>query len=185
MLMEKAAAEGREQGLDEEQVLEHVNAAYQSLVAEYGQQLGIAPGADAICGWEVGDLFLLGRCKQWLQRTDPRVYWGDWMQLNQRLYGVLMRCKRTGLEPGVNERQVRWERAQHPNVLYPGLRKGEPARWGGYLDDVNGRPDQGQRVWGGARNAEEMAAAIGRWAAERSREKGIESDERGGWRLLP
>ena len=91
--------------------------------------------------------------------------WGDWMQLNQRLYGVFMRCKRTGLEPGVNERQVRWERAQHPNVLYPGLRKGEPARWGGYLDDVNGGPDQGQRVWGGARNAEEMAAAIDRMRA--------------------
>ena len=56
---------------------------------------------------------------------------------------------------------------------------------GGFSDDVDGCPDQGQRVWGGAKNAEEMAAAIARWAAEQGKKKGIDFDERGEWRLLP
>ena len=34
--------------------------------------------------------------------------------------------------------------------------------------NVDGRLDQGQRVWGGSKNAEEMVAAIARWTAEQA-----------------
>ena len=181
MARERAAAEG----IEEEEMLQVVAATYQELVAEYGQQLGLDPGADAIHGWAVGDLLLLGRCKRWLKESDPRTYWGDWKVLNQRLYGIFMSCKRSGMEPGINEAEVRRERAKHPHVLYAGLRKGEAAKWGGYLENVGGRPDQGQRVWGGGKDAEEMGKSIARWMDEKAKAKGIENGERGGFRLIP
>ena len=185
ILMEQATAEGQQAGLSEGEVLERVSSLYQELVADYGQQLGLAPGADAICGWEVNDLILLKQCKMWMKRNQSKVYWGDWMRLNQALYGLFMKCKRSGLPPGVNERQVRFDRAKNPNVLYQGLRKGEAMKWGGYLEDVNGQADQGQRVWGGGKDAEEMANALTHWAEERAKAKGIDLAERGaGWRLL-
>ena len=80
----------------------------------------------------------------------------------------------------INELQVRWQRAQNPHILSPGLRRGEPVNWGGYLADVDGRADQGQRVWGAGVDAEEMANSLSRSMSDKATMRLSDSDSDGG-----
>ena len=166
---------------------EDVLADYQRMVGEYAGAMGKEPGSLVFRGWTMGDLMLLRRCKEWLRAEEPGVFWGDWRELNVRLAVVFSDARRSGMDPQTRaaEGQIRSERSQNLNVLYEGLRKGEERKWGGIVRDVNGRPDDGSGIWGGAVDAMEMAGAIAKWMEGRAKEQGVEGAERGGYRLMP
>ncbi|QVV66773.1 hypothetical protein [Synechococcus sp. LA31] len=182
--LEAAMEKGLE--LDEAALDEAVSGVYQELLAAYARELGNEPGAIVFGGFSAGDIALLRECKKWIERNEPSVYRGGWKELNERLAALFTRARRSGMAPGVAERemQIRAERRRQPNVLFKGLRKGEEAKWGGYLRDVGGRAEDGSEVWGGGRDLEEMCGAMDRWLEEQARMKGIERGERGGFRLL-
>lgn len=185
-LMELASA-GADGEADQDAMDAEVLRAYEALLAEYaalqqGDGVGFVFGA-----WSASDLALLRACKRYVERHEPHLWRGDWKRLNEHLAKHLMWAKRTGLDPEtrMRERQIRAERRAQPNVLFTGLRKGEPEKWGGAVKDVGGRRDDGSGVWGGGRDLGEMMRAMERWMEERAREQGIEGGERGGYRLIP
>ena len=187
-LMEMARAEAlKKKGeADGAEVDTAAAAAYQELLAEYARLLGNEPGAVIFGVFSAEDLALLRGCKRYIERNEPSVYRGGWKELNERMAVLFTSARRSGLLPEVEMRegQIRAERRRQPNVLFAGLRKGEEMKWGGYLRDVGGRAEDGSEVWGGGRDLGEMCEAMERWLAERAKEKGLESGERGGYRLL-
>jgi hypothetical protein len=161
--------------------------AYEALLAEYAAVLGSDGSGFVFGAFTAGDLRMLRACKRWLEREEPHVMRGDWKTLNERLAGLFARARETGMPPDVQARemQIRRERREQPNVLFPGLRKGEEAKWGGYLRDVGGKADDGSGVWGGGRDFGEMERALRVWMEGRAREKGIEMGLRHWGHLLP
>ena len=183
-VLEEAVEAGKE--IDQAGIDEAVSGVYQELLAAYARELGNEPGAFVFGGFSAGDIALLRSCKRWIERNEPGVYRGGWKELNERLAVLFTRARRSGLTPDVEAREVviRAERRRQPHVLFAGLRKGEEAKWGGYLRDVGGRAEDGSEVWGGGRDLGEMCEAMDRWLEEQAKEKGIERGERGGYRWL-
>jgi len=160
---------------------------YESLLAEYAGALGSDGSGFVFGAFTAGDLAMLRACKRYVERHEPHLMAGDWKTLNERLAGLFGRARETGMDPEtrMREREIRWERRQQPHVLFPGLRKGEEAKWGGYLRNVDGRADDGSGVWGGGRDFGEMERAMRVWMEGRAREKGIDSGLRNAGHLLP
>jgi hypothetical protein len=176
VLMEAAKAAANESGADEGAVDADAARLYEQLLAEYAGALGGDGGGLIFGGFTVDDIGLLRSCKRFVEVHEPDVMRGDRLVLNQRLAGLFTRARQTGMDPETarNEAAIRAERAKYPNTLFAGLRKGEPAKWGGRIRDVDGRPDNGNGLWGGARDFEEMEAALRGWMNERAKEKGME-----------
>ena len=179
----RVAMEGDSEAIDQEAA-----SAYEALLAEYAAVLGAEGGGGFIFGgFTAGDIALLRMCKRFMEKHEPERMRGSWLEINERLAYLYGRAKATGMDPetAMNESRIRAERREQPHVLFPGLRKGEPAKWGGYLRDVGGRADDGSGIWGGVRGYEEMEAAMRAWMEERAKGKGIESGLRNVGHLLP
>ena len=176
--LEQAAAATGEQQSNTEASAQEAAELYQELLQEYLQSLspGQSPAALVFGPFTAQDLLLLRDCKRYLAEHQPQLMRGEWRVLNERLAGLFGRCKRVGMGPytALHESQIRAERRRQPHVLFPGLRRGEPARWGGFIDDVNGLPDDGSHHWGGGRSHEEMHKAMLAWAQSRAAEQGVE-----------
>ena len=176
-VLEQAAAGGEQQSNTESSAQEAA-ALYQELLQEYLQSLspGQSPATFVFGLFTAEDLLLLRECKRYVAQHEPQTMRGEWRDLNERLAGLFSRCRRVGMDPFTMmlESQIRAERRQQPHVLFPGLRRGEPARWGGFIDDVGGRPDDGSHHWGGGRSHEEMHKAMLAWAQSRAAAQGVE-----------
>jgi hypothetical protein len=186
-LLEAARSAAKEAGEAGEEGAVDAEAArlYGQLVADYAGALG---GAGLVFGgFSAGDIALLRACKEFVRRHDPGLFQGDRERLSRRLAALFTSAKRTGMDPETARREgeIRAERAKYPNVLFAGLRKGEPAKWGGRVRDVGGRPDDGSGLWGGARDYSEMEAALRAWMVERAKEKGLDLDVSEVGYLLP
>jgi len=175
--LEQAAAAAGEQQSNTEASAQEAAELYQELLQEYLQSLspGQSPASLVFGPFTADDLLLLRECKRYIAQHEPQTMRGEWRVLNERLAGLFGRCRRVGMDPFtmLHEAQIRAERRRQPHVLFPGLRRGEPARWGGYIDDVDGKPDDGSHHWGGGRSHEEMHKAMRSWAEKRAAEKGL------------
>ena len=166
----RAAVEGK---VDAEGIDEVAAELYRELVEGYAAEVSGASGL-VFGAFTARDLGLLRSCKRWLRENEPDTYGGDWRRLNVRLAGMFEESKRSGMDPytRLRRREIKREQRMQPNVLFKGLREGEPAKWGGYLEDRGGRPDDGGELWGGGRDYGEMQRAVRGWML--SRGKGIE-----------
>jgi len=182
--VERAQADGElmAAGVGEEEAAE----LYQELLRDYARSLG-GEVDDLVFGpFTASDVLLLRRCKRYLEEFEPGVMRRGWSVLSERLAVLFGRCRRVGMDPFTmrREREIRAERRQQPNVLFPGLRRGEPARWGGFIDDVNGKPDDGSQHWGGVQSYAEMHKAMSAWMERKAAEQGREPGADAGY-LLP
>ena len=186
LAQERALQEKREEGqeVDQEAVDGEVAAAYQELLADYAAVVGSDGEVPIFGGFTAADLYMLRRCKQWLAKHEPGVFHGGWKELNERLAALFSRSRRTGLDPFTEAElsSIKRVRRSQPHVLFEGLRKGEEAKWGGYLNDVNGRADDGSLVWGGAKDLQTMMNAMEKWRKARNPDG---SGENGAYRYLP
>ncbi len=188
VLLEAAKAHAKEAGGEagSEGAVDATTARlYGQLLADYAGELsgtGLVFG-----GFTAGDIALLRACKEFVGRHRPGMLQGDRLVLNKHLAALFTRAKKTGMDPEtqLHESQIRAERAQYPNVLFTGLRKGEPAKWGGRVRDVDGRPDNGSGLWGGERDFVEIERALRAWMVERAKEKGMELGVQHVGHLLP
>ena len=143
--------------------------AYEVLLADYANTIGTDGSAPIFGGFSLRDIALLKRCSKFIQQREPHIWTSDWKRLNERLADLYGRCKREGIDPFVraDRHKIKAERAKMPNVLFKGLRAGEPDKWGGNVLDVHGAPDDGMQVWGGGRDFNEMHTALRRYLKEK------------------
>ena len=174
VLLDAARAAAKGAG-DEAAVDAETARLYEALLAEYAGALREGGGL-IFGGFTAGDIALLRECKRFVQTYEPNLFKEERLKVNARLAVLFTRARETGMDPETarHEREIRAQRANYPNTLFAGLRKGEPAKWGGTRRDVNGAPDDGRGLWGGERDFEEMEMALRSWMDERAKELGVE-----------
>ena len=134
---------------DEDHMIDHDKAdqaaidAYNLLLADYANAAGTDGAAPVFGGFTMADIHLLRSCKKFIRIREKHIFNGPWKALNERLADLFGKCRREGIDPfaRADRHRIRIERAKYPNVLFAGLRKGEPAKWGavelaGYLMTV-------------------------------------------------